>query len=466
MKVENGKAKEHPELTHRAKQAKKTPADPFGVSKPEGHPEHKQKPPQSTSSLLLWAVLRLCSLIIYLLFTFLVAVVVFIIYDQMPIVSVPSLIFSALNSNPRCLSAGTYLHFNGAEATEGLHVVCFRQKGNEWVADVWKNSQVWDHWTIRVGPMEKEEDVRTVFDEKIIDRKPKTPEAIENQEPWKFFTPNGTIISTPAHMQEVAVVLLYEGGQFMWPGVHVGFKRTVEVDIGTVTLTTISMEPLVLNLDRFLLPEEADAIVNRAMKDLKPSTVLDNGKVRMGSEEGVWSARTCTHTWLVDEDDLVKKIDLRVEGVSRLPKHNQEHTQVVRYQEGQRLHAHHDYHVIDAWDPELIKKDRWDERLYYGYGNRMATVLWYMTDVKKGGETWFSSSLLQLFVHHAFRATPPGMCTYGPMAKAVKGQAVLFYSLRPSGVVNEYSLHTGCRVLEGEKLIANKWIWNRKFRHI
>ena len=42
----------------------------------------------------------------------------------------------------------------------------------------------------------------------------------------------------------------------------------------------------------------------------------------------------------------------------------------------------------------------------------------------------------------------------------VKGSAILFYSQKPGGVMDDMSLHGACPVLEGQKWGANLWVWN------
>ena len=42
-----------------------------------------------------------------------------------------------------------------------------------------------------------------------------------------------------------------------------------------------------------------------------------------------------------------------------------------------------------------------------------------------------------------------------------RGSAVLFYSLRPDGVTDPFSLHGGCPPLAGTKWAVNKWLWSR-----
>ena len=41
-----------------------------------------------------------------------------------------------------------------------------------------------------------------------------------------------------------------------------------------------------------------------------------------------------------------------------------------------------------------------------------------------------------------------------------RGDAILFYSQRPDGELDENSLHGACPVLKGMKWGANLWVWN------
>jgi len=88
-------------------------------------------------------------------------------------------------------------------------------------------------------------------------------------------------------------------------------------------------------------------------------------------------------------------------------------------------------------------------------GNRMATVLMYLTTPDKGGETLFP------------RVKPPpsqladpsfSACAQkGLSVKARKGDAVLFWSIRPDGRFDPGSRHGGCPVEAGVKYAATKW---------
>jgi len=127
------------------------------------------------------------------------------------------------------------------------------------------------------------------------------------------------------------------------------------------------------------------------------------------------------------------------------------YVQVLRYNEGQKYDAHHDY-----FDPTLYAKDPGTLRMtQHGKVNRMATVLWYLSDVEGGGETIFPMA--------GGKAAPRSMsaCDRGLKVKPQMGKVIMFYSLTPDGKGDKSSLHGACPVEGGEaKWAANKWVWS------
>ncbi|CAI5469056.1 unnamed protein product [Closterium sp. Yama58-4] len=112
----------------------------------------------------------------------------------------------------------------------------------------------------------------------------------------------------------------------------------------------------------------------------------------------------------------------------------------------QKYDAHHDF--FDE-----------DEKKQQG-GHRYATVLMYLTDGFSGGETVFPDSEKD---KQEKDDTWSDCGKQGVAAKPVKGDALLFFSLKPSAEPDLASLHAGCPVLAGEKWSATKWIHVRSF---
>ncbi|GJP35710.1 hypothetical protein CLOM_g9241 [Closterium sp. NIES-68] len=188
---------------------------------------------------------------------------------------------------------------------------------------------------------------------------------------------------------------------------------------------------------RFLSEEECDHIVAQANPRLQRSSVVDG----VDGHVSVSQVRTSSGMFMEKgEDEVIKRIEERIAVWTFLPLANQESLQVLRYGVGQKYDAHHDY--FD--DPKHLQRG----------GHRYATVLMYLNNVTKGGETTFP-------MHKD--PTPKddswSDCAQGVLGvKPIKGDALLFFNMLPDGSPDESSLHHACPVVEGEKWSAPKWI--------
>jgi prolyl 4-hydroxylase len=125
--------------------------------------------------------------------------------------------------------------------------------------------------------------------------------------------------------------------------------------------------------------------------------------------------------WLLDnEHKQIRDISLRVEDMTGLTVATAEELQVVNYGVGGHYKPHFDYLPANEQAP-------WPELL----GNRVATVLFYMSDVAQGGATVFTK------------------LNVGVWPK--KGSAVFWHNLQASGERDFRTLHAGCPVLVGSK---------------
>jgi hypothetical protein len=169
------------------------------------------------------------------------------------------------------------------EPVAGFHILCFQYDDND-------DGTL--HLDVRVGGTEQDPVVHRVMEGPVSwetlkgvlqDTAWLQSSAPTDFQPWALFSPVGerlvdaqtvedpssgdTIVDVLA--KDVGMVLAYSGGQFLWPGVRLGFKRPVALysimpgnpprtfeKNQTATLETLSLYPLVLSVEGFLTKEE------------------------------------------------------------------------------------------------------------------------------------------------------------------------------------------------------------------
>ncbi|PIA44680.1 hypothetical protein AQUCO_01700346v1 [Aquilegia coerulea] len=177
----------------------------------------------------------------------------------------------------------------------------------------------------------------------------------------------------------------------------------------------ISWKPRAFVYQGFLTDEECDHLISLAKSELKRSAVADN----LSGKSKLSEVRTSSGMFIhKGKDPIVARIEDKIAAWTFLPKENGEDIQVLRYEHGQKYDPHYDYFA----DKVNIARG----------GHRIATVLMYLTDVSKGGETVFPQA------EEAPRRKP-ATADDDLSDCAKKGIA-------------------GCPVLEGEKWSATKWI--------
>ncbi|XP_050664942.1 prolyl 4-hydroxylase subunit alpha-1-like [Leptidea sinapis] len=168
-----------------------------------------------------------------------------------------------------------------------------------------------------------------------------------------------------------------------------------------------------------LSDNEIDFIQNLAKPNLQRATV--------GDESVSAHYRISKTAWLKDETSpVVARVSRRVADFTNLDLNTSEDLQVANYGIGGHNVPHFD-HARSHESPFSSEE-----------GNRIATVLFYMSDVAQGGATVF---------------TELGLCVF-----PVKGAAVFWMNLHRSGAEDLATRHAACPVLLGSKWVCNKWI--------
>lgn len=266
------------------------------------------------------------------------------------------------------------------------------------------------------------------------------------RQPMGVFSEDGRRLASTREVLEAGFVLVFEGGQWVWPPVKVGHVRKLP---GTdFALETLSVQPVLYRVRGFLHKEECDELVGLGQGRMytSPVSLMDKDQGKESKE-----FRTSTQARITSgESKKLQGIEKRVSNLTRIPVTHNEEVQILRYEKTQYYSAH-----LDNWDPAFYSSPEMTAFMEHGHNNRQITVFWYLTDVESGGETLFprANGLPQ----------PRDMysCDQGLKVKPEKGAVILWYSLHPNGNTDPNGLHAACPVQDGQKWSANYWVWNK-----
>lgn len=198
--------------------------------------------------------------------------------------------------------------------------------------------------------------------------------------------------------------------------------NVIQLDDRQVKVTFKMDKPFIWHFDQLLSPEECDQLIDLSKGRLEVSTVLDPKT----GEEILATGRTSKGmSFHFNENSFITSIEQKIAQLTGLPMENGESLQVLNYSIGEEYRQHYDFFPTN----QVPSKKG---------GQRIATLLIYLSDVPKGGETVF----------------PRAGVSFVPK----KGAAIYFHYTNSKGQVDRLSVHTSIPVLEGEKWVATKWI--------
>ena len=303
--------------------------------------------------------------------------------------------------------------------------------------------------------------VRTEHLVAALERRLSLPPRQAPYQPSAVFTDEGFRLKRAQRLGRLRRALVMEGGQWFWPPGEPGSVRELQNLTrpgATTRIVTLSLTPLVVEVENFLTADEAAHIVSRAEPHMAKSGVaLKDADVGKAAKE----FRTSSQYFLPTVDDpILERVDRRVQYLTRLPISHAEYIQVLRYAHLEHYSAHHDFFNPKEYanNPHMLRETEGGAR------NRLATVFFYLNNVSHGGETNFpragKTGLAQ-------DVRPPVRdyfdCSKGLSVFPQEGKVIIFYSMLPNGEMDEMSLHGGCDVLDEqeEKWSANFWLWNK-----
>ncbi|CAG7723752.1 unnamed protein product [Allacma fusca] len=191
-----------------------------------------------------------------------------------------------------------------------------------------------------------------------------------------------------------------------------------------------SLSPHIVIIHDFVTASQADRLIELGKPKLRASMHQTVNGTFIKSY-----IRTSKTAWLKDhEDPLVTKITKKIEQAvglkASLPKEAEDY-QIANYGLG-GLYVPHTDHLMNNPNPEVYTA--WERFV----GDRIATMMIYLSNVEAGGATVF----------------PRAGVTLWPK----KGAAAFWWNLDRSGVGDENTRHGACPVLYGDKWVSNKWI--------
>ncbi|XP_060192369.1 probable prolyl 4-hydroxylase 10 [Lycium barbarum] len=202
----------------------------------------------------------------------------------------------------------------------------------------------------------------------------------------------------------------------------------------------ISLEPRAYVYHNFLSKEECEYLISLAKPHMQKSSVVDSATGKSMDSR----VRTSSGTFLArGRDKVIRDIEKRIADFTFIPAEHGEGLQILHYEVGQKYEPHYDYFL--------------DEFNTKNGGQRIATVLMYLSDVEEGGETVFPAA------KGNYSAVPwwneLSECGKGGLSvKPKMGDALLFWSMKPDATLDPSSLHGGCPVIKGNKWSSTKWM--------
>ncbi len=196
--------------------------------------------------------------------------------------------------------------------------------------------------------------------------------------------------------------------------------------------TLLNDTPLIKKWDNFLSKEECLELIEYGKKCLVPGKVVnDRGENIIDYAHRNASVSDFNSPELSLVFDSIRD---RISEYTGMDKSRFERCMITHYAVGQNFKVHPDYFI--SLDTETHKKAT-QQRCKMG-GNRVSTIILYLNDVIKGGETYFPWLNLKV--------------------KAEQGNMIQFDYGYEDHKNNIQSEHAGMPVLDGEKWIITVWV--------
>lgn len=189
-------------------------------------------------------------------------------------------------------------------------------------------------------------------------------------------------------------------------------------------INTLHTAPLLIEIDDFLTHEECDSVINIQWGFREAEFMVDGVPRRLSSRNSSYTFDALN----VLSDIRQKVIDFCNPRLSQfdMKDTNYEQLSIQRYQVGQRYEPHFDFFNVPWISTPPIENDR------------VATLIIYLNDDFKGGDTTFPRLNIDV--------------------NPKKGKAAYFDYSTTDEAERSNTIHGGSEVLEGTKYIITSWI--------
>lgn len=199
---------------------------------------------------------------------------------------------------------------------------------------------------------------------------------------------------------------------------HTGNR--IVTDDREVSVIAKMEDPKIVILGNVVSDEECESLIQLSKDRMNRS--------KIGSSRDVSEIRTSSSTF-IPEDDVKARVEKRIAQIMNVPVEHGEGLHMLNYKPGQEYKAHYDYFRANS---------------RAAANPRISTLVIYLNDVEKGGETYFP--------HMNLSVSPQ------------KGMAVYFEYFYDDMELNERTLHGGSPVIEGEKWAATMWVRRKQYK--
>ena len=269
---------------------------------------------------------------------------------------------------------------------------------------------------------------------------------------------------------------------YRWEGVAVGHVRRLKLPDGTSwAMETLSLRPLAFLVRHFLSDAECEELIALARPKLKQSLTMGNSSAAERTSRSVFVGAS--------EAALLGQLQRRLAALAQLPLETltaSEDLQIVHYGAGDAFGMHHDSsrflprnsfpvspleehwplmrHLPLALSPSrpLALSPSCPLGLMCRFAVAVAvavavawpgylTAFYYLNTPEGGGETAFPAADGAMSPSEALSLADPVASGAGLVVRPERGAALLWYNHDVDGEIDAYAVHSGCRVLSGDK---------------